>query len=484
MSTFLRSDRRWREQSTRRSFSRARTTAFEQLDARCLLAANQFAVIGDYGKGNADEADVAALVHQFNPALILTAGDNNYPLGEADTIDEKIGQFYHDYIGNYQGAYGPGSLENRFFPSLGNHDYDNSTEDAQPYLDYFTLPGNERYYDLVRGNVHFWIVNSEPQEPDGITSTSRQALWLKAGLAASTSPFDVVIYHRATYSSAHHGGNTTMAAWPLKAWGAEAVINGHDHVYERLLVGGLTYFVNGTGGAGLYAFEHSAPTPPPGASQVQYNADFGAMLLTDNGSSLTFEFWSVASGGTLVDRHTIQDNTGPGRLDVNADGLITPLDVLMIVNVLNVPGHTGAAVPVDGFNSHLDVNLDLLVSPLDVLLVVNALNNRSSAVAPSATLLDQSMPASGDLGMDSVTVSVSVITEQARLQSSAPSVIRATDSVLARWNVPVDGPDAAEYPSMARSGRSGENARATCSRFDNWEEDEDLFSCICTSTSK
>ncbi len=45
--------------------------------------------------------------------------------------------------------------------------------------------------------------------------------------------------------------------------------------------------------------------PPPGASQFQYNADFGAMLLTDNGSSLKFEFWSIAGGGTLIDQYTI-----------------------------------------------------------------------------------------------------------------------------------------------------------------------------------
>jgi tartrate-resistant acid phosphatase type 5 len=46
--------------------------------------------------------------------------------------------------------------------------------------------------------------------------------------------------------------------WPFAAWGATAVLAGHDHDYERLTVGGLPYFVNGLGGEGQVAF-----TGPP-----------------------------------------------------------------------------------------------------------------------------------------------------------------------------------------------------------------------------
>src|SRR3990172_7062669 len=105
-----------------------------------------FAVIGDYGENNSSEADVAALVHGWQPDFIITVGDNNYPLGAAETIDVNVGQYYHDFIYPYTGAYGGGADVNRFFPTLGNHDW--YTQDAQPYLDYFTLPGNERYYDF------------------------------------------------------------------------------------------------------------------------------------------------------------------------------------------------------------------------------------------------------------------------------------------------------------------------------------------------
>ncbi len=84
----------------------------------------------------------------------MTTGDNNYPDGAAATIDENIGQYYADFIYPYTGSYGTGAASNRFFPSLGNHDW--YTTGAMPYLDYFALPGNERYYRFTRGPVEFF----------------------------------------------------------------------------------------------------------------------------------------------------------------------------------------------------------------------------------------------------------------------------------------------------------------------------------------
>ncbi|MFZ1402096.1 MAG: hypothetical protein WAW03_03330, partial [Anaerolineae bacterium] len=63
----------------------------------------RFAVIGDCGGGGQAEAAVAALVTSWNPDLVITLGDNNYPAGEATTIDPHIGQFYHDFIFPYTG---------------------------------------------------------------------------------------------------------------------------------------------------------------------------------------------------------------------------------------------------------------------------------------------------------------------------------------------------------------------------------------------
>ena len=99
----------------------------------------RLAVIGDFGGDTAAEAQVAALVRGFQPDLIATVGDNNYPDGAAETIDRNIGRHYHDYIAPYRGSFGAGASVNRFFPALGNHDW--RTAGAKPYLDYFELPG-------------------------------------------------------------------------------------------------------------------------------------------------------------------------------------------------------------------------------------------------------------------------------------------------------------------------------------------------------
>src|SRR4051794_30700245 len=69
----------------------------------------RFAVIGDYGVDTRDEMDVAKLVKGWQPDYIVTVGDNNYPSGEATTIDANIGQYFASYIGGYSGKYGPGS---------------------------------------------------------------------------------------------------------------------------------------------------------------------------------------------------------------------------------------------------------------------------------------------------------------------------------------------------------------------------------------
>lgn len=238
----------------------------------------RFAVIGDYGSGSQAEADVADLVKGWNPDLVITTGDNNYPSGSAETIDENVGQFYHEFIYPYNGEYGEGADINRFFPSLGNHDWD--SQSAQPYLDYFTLPGNERYYDFTWGFIHFFVLDSDSREPDGVGSSSTQASWLQERLDASVEPWNIVYFHHAPYSSAYHG-DTDWMQWPFAEWGADMVMAGHDHTYERIQRDGIVYVVNGAGGMSLYPFGI-----PIEGSLVRYNNDYGALLVEASPTSL------------------------------------------------------------------------------------------------------------------------------------------------------------------------------------------------------
>jgi tartrate-resistant acid phosphatase type 5 len=243
-----------------------------------------FAVIGDYGCGTNNVRDVAELMMSWQPEFIITVGDNNYPVGAADHIDEAIGQFFHHYIYPYQGIYGEGANLNRFFPTLGNHD--TVTDSGQPYFDYFTLPGNERYYDFVWGPVHLFALDDLDTEPDGVSASSVQGMWLQQGLAASNSPWNIVYKHYPPYSSGYHG-STVWARWPFSEWGVDVVLSGHDHTYERLLADGVTYFVNGMGGCGLYDFYGILDY-----SQERDNDDYGAIRVEATDEYLLFQFFN------------------------------------------------------------------------------------------------------------------------------------------------------------------------------------------------
>ena len=276
----------------------------------------RFAAFGDYGKNGSCESAVSNLVKNFAPDFIITTGDNHY--SGPDLIDDSIGQYYHQYIGNYDGKYGEGSPTNKFFPSIGNHDHKRG--DISAYLNYFNLPGvgtstsdNERYYDFVQGPVHFFAINSTKEtEPDGITKASKQAQWLKEQLALSKAVWKIVYFHHSPYSSsAKHGSNPTLQ-WDFEDWGATAVLTGHDHLYERILRDDngdgieLPYFVVGLGGVrSLYKFSDQATVE---GSQFQYNKSHGALIVDATNDEIQFGFYAIANKGTLVDSYKIRKN--------------------------------------------------------------------------------------------------------------------------------------------------------------------------------
>lgn len=260
------------------------------------LGSVHFAVIGDYGAADINEQAVANLVKSWNPQFIVTAGDNNYEFGGADTIDQNIGQYYSDYIYPYKGTYGSTATSNMFWPVLGNHDWE--TTGAAPYLNYFTLPGNGRYYKLTEGPVDFFMVDSDSHEPDGNGQSSVQGAWLQAQLSLSTAPWKIVVFHHPPYSSGTEGSSSVMQ-WSFKNMGASAVISGHDHDYERFDVNGIPYFVNGPGGAGLAGFP-GAPLPN---EVVRDGTDYGAMLVDASASQITYQFINTA--GIVIDSYTV-----------------------------------------------------------------------------------------------------------------------------------------------------------------------------------
>ncbi|MDQ3192281.1 MAG: metallophosphoesterase [Bacteroidota bacterium] len=282
------------------------------------ISAQTFGVIGDYGKNNQGELDVSNLIKSWNPDFIITLGDNNYQDGNSTTIDQNIGKYFHEFIYPYKGNYGPGATLNRFFPSLGNHDV--RTAKGKPYFDYFTLPGNERYYDFGWDNVHFFALNTDTAEVDGDTFSSIQGEWLKNALASSNSLWKIVYMHESPYSSDKRHGSQKRLQWPFREWGATVVMAGHSHLYERLHINDLTYFVNGLGGHSYYSFKE-----PIEGSLVRYNDNFGAMKVEASKDSIVFKF--INRTDSLIDYYSI--------ININSD--VKQFDLKEKVHLHNYP---------------------------------------------------------------------------------------------------------------------------------------------------
>jgi tartrate-resistant acid phosphatase type 5 len=283
-----------------------------ELESRLVPARVRFAVVGDYGVPAQQADDVAQLIRSWSPDAVVTTGDNNYPVGSANTIEANIGNRYREFFAPSADG------QPRFLPVLGNHDWD--TPNAKPYLDYFTLPGNERYYTSRRGPVEFFVLDSDPREPDGITSTSQQGEWLKTALANSTATWKVVAFHHPPFSSSSVHGSTPALQWPFQQWGADLVLNGHDHTYERIEKDGFPYIVNGAGGQSLYPFASQTVE----GSTVRYNGDYGAILADATEAVLTFQF--VTRRGVVIDSRSVtKPNADDGtRVAVGAGNLGGP----------------------------------------------------------------------------------------------------------------------------------------------------------------
>ncbi|MGB3018147.1 MAG: hypothetical protein WBC65_10095, partial [Ignavibacteria bacterium] len=135
----------------------------------------KFAVIGDYGtnnKCNTNELAVANLVNGWDPAFIITVGDNIYFGRNNISQNSCTPQHVNDYdsvVKKYYGDYYTKNINtNRFFPCIGDHDIAGEIDiDPRPgfylayYKEYFSLPNNERYYTFLMGNIRFICLNND-----------------------------------------------------------------------------------------------------------------------------------------------------------------------------------------------------------------------------------------------------------------------------------------------------------------------------------
>jgi hypothetical protein len=219
------------------------------------------------------------------PGTVFTLGDHAYPAGEAK-------QFKECYDPNW------GRHKARTRPAPGNHDY--LTKDASPYYDYFgELAGPERrgYYSYELGAWHIVSLNSFIAAGKG----SPQFEWLKKDLEEHSVPCTLAYWHIPLFSSGAHGNNPHMEeVWKLLYQrGADVVLNGHDHDYERFApqnpngkadpARGIRQFVVGTGGGGVYKFRRIRPN-----SEARNYQSYGVIKLTLRPTDYSWEFVRAA----------------------------------------------------------------------------------------------------------------------------------------------------------------------------------------------
>jgi hypothetical protein len=198
------------------------------------------AAAGDIAVEGGKQQQTAQLISKINPVKVLTLGDNVYENG---TLAE-FNKYYHPSWGKFLSITAP---------SPGNHEY--NTPDAEGYFSYFgNLAGEygKGYYGFDLNDWHIISLNSE--RIDDV-----QLEWLKTELQTIDKPCVLAFWHKPLFSSGAHGGEIVVKQfWDiLYDKGADIILNGHDHSYERFSKQnpsglkdrkGIREFIVGTGG--------------------------------------------------------------------------------------------------------------------------------------------------------------------------------------------------------------------------------------------
>ncbi|WP_176738610.1 metallophosphoesterase family protein [Micromonospora pallida] len=194
---------------------------------------------------------------------------------------EEFANCYHPTWGRHKA---------RTRPAVGNHEY--LTPDAAGYYAYFGAaagPAGQGWYsyDLADGGWHVVVLNSNCSHIGGCHAGSAQEQWLRADLAANQARCTVAYWHHPLFTS---GGRAREEVRPLFQalydGGAEIVLTGHNHQYERFApqsptgvadpARGIRQFVVGTGGRSL---QPDFPDVVPN-SEVRNGSVHGVLKLT------------------------------------------------------------------------------------------------------------------------------------------------------------------------------------------------------------
>jgi Calcineurin-like phosphoesterase len=241
----------------------------------------RFAVIGDTGTGTQKQYQLGEVLLRAHAAfpfeMVLLLGDNLYGGETPRDYSEKFEQVYKTLIDN----------KVKFFATLGNHD-----EPAQRFYENFNMSGKE-YYRFTKGDVAFYSLNSNYMD-------KKQLDWLTGELSKDTSKWKIFFCHHPPYSSGgKHGSDNQLReiVEPIfLRYGANVVLTGHDHFYERIKPQkGIYYFVSGAGGK-LRTGDVKDNSP---LTDKAFDTDMSFMLVEIVGDQ--FYFQTISRSGKTVD---------------------------------------------------------------------------------------------------------------------------------------------------------------------------------------
>ena len=298
---------------------------------------------GDIADGGVGAGQTAALIAALPSATVVTFGDNAYPEGTAS-----------DFATKYDPTWG--AFKARTHPSVGNHDWTNRNAGYFPYFGAASVGSPNGYYSYDVGpNWHAIVLNTEI----GYAAGSAQELWLRADLAAHSDKNVVAYWHRPRFDSGNvHGTEVAAEAiWDaLYEYGADLVLNGHEHWFERFApqtpdgvadaAYGIRQLTCGTGGGSRY----STGTIDPN-SEVRNGSTWGVCKLTLHETSYDWQFIPVA-GGSFTDSGTTAVHAAPPVNHAPTIALSAPADGATGVAL----SPTLDAVPSDVDGDDLDVS--------------------------------------------------------------------------------------------------------------------------------
>jgi predicted phosphodiesterase len=258
------------------------------LDVRLPLESKsvRFAVIGDSGTGRPEQYQVAEQMELYrekvNFDFVIMLGDNVYGGHRPDDFRRKFEAPYRILL----------DAGVKFYAALGNHDNPNNERLYKPFN-----MGGQRYYTFKKGDVEFFVLDSNYMDPN-------QLNWLEQSLQKSKAKWKIAYFHHPLYSNGRsHGPDLDLRTrlTPLfRQYGVNVVFSGHEHAYERLQPeNSIYYFILGNSGKLMTHDFRSGEGMDKG-----FDADRTFMLVEIAGDKLHFQ--TISRAGHTIDSGVLQ----------------------------------------------------------------------------------------------------------------------------------------------------------------------------------